>query len=68
MKTRIILFFIGIASSAFAADMAIKLKVEDKFKVLPSNSVHLNGVLGETLDASLNGTSSKDIDMLVYPF
>ncbi len=68
MKKQILLLSLCMASSVFGAEKAIDLKVEDKFKSLPPNSIRLYGVIGSELNRSIKGITAKNVDMLVYPF
>ncbi len=69
MKALLSIASIIAAISAYAmGNSAISAKVSDLFELAPRNSVSLNGILGESLNASLNGVKSKDVDMLVSPF
>ena len=66
MKKQLLALSLCIAGSVFAAEKTIDLKVQDKFRPLPADSIRLNGVIGSALDKSINGISAKDVDMLVY--
>ncbi len=69
MKALLSIASIIAAISAYAmGNSAISAKVSDLFELAPRNSVSLNGILGESLNASLKGVKSKDVDMLVSPF
>ena len=68
MKKQLLALSLYIAGSVFAAEKAIDLKVQDKFRSLPADSIRLHGVIGSALDTSIKGISAKNVDMLVFPF